>query len=942
MVAPATGVPNWRTSPPLKIGTWNLGTHGLHHVEKVSTSLETINLDISALVMTESHISSSQTSAQAEVEHHLREWSCFWSGTSTHSAGTDRAPRGLCIAIRNSANMAPRQIGIPPLLDGTVCAVGLSTTRGRILLVGVYVPDSSASAASRVTTDLPSQAEVLTAMGHLVVKERPRWDHVVICGDFNFAHHPLDRPQSGLMGGQLNQCDHAAIAIWQATGLAEEVVDPHRRRAPNSTEVTFVHPRHKTAHRLDRFYVTPSLCEGSKVVHTTMMAEPNSGHMLVCLELPMPPRPPKGPRGQVRFKKADLSVRSHDAFKDWLETAAAKAPRGAPDLLRWWPTFKEELVRKTIDLGRQVRLERCTSLRRLEADAKVALEALVAEGPQPRPETYRRWQQAQDAALKALTKLGPVVAQEARRDRLPIYEQPSPAVTAMLAPRRAAPQIDKLRVEGTVVSAAHKMAPALGEYTASIYRAQPLSVEALSDMVEAVAARAPPPVAFRGLNRRRVDPDEVDFVLRRAKTKKATGLDGIASELYMAQPGVFAPLLARLFTAINQTDQAPEGFTDGLVVYLPKKTPGDGEIMSPADFRPITLLGADYKLYSSILSFRLVPMLRRAIPSAQTAFVQGRKITSNVWLSRAVHDFLLIQEKPGLAVDLDISKAYDQVSRTSLRRLWTALGGSSSLFWLTILCDNTRSRAFANGFVSPFFQLESGVRQGCPASPGLYLIVALGLYRLLERRGLGIHTYNVGRDLHRTVAAQYADDTTVYLNRHDLPKLRAAMEEYRLATGQRVNWDKSKIAPIGMWPTGLLPEGPACTVCVRGASVEQPAIPTISLADWAPLNIPVIAANTVDRARKGPGLVHRVELWDRLAQGPSRILDNIAKASQLTMFWTSSLYRGIRLPEVPVPWPNAPSGPGHPGAMGTAGDQRDQRLKTSPARTEDHFCGVRA
>ena len=91
MVALATGVPTWRTSPPLKIGTWNLGTHGLHHVEKVATSLETINLDISALVMTESHISSSQTSAQAEVEHHLREWSCLWSGTSTHSAGTDRA-----------------------------------------------------------------------------------------------------------------------------------------------------------------------------------------------------------------------------------------------------------------------------------------------------------------------------------------------------------------------------------------------------------------------------------------------------------------------------------------------------------------------------------------------------------------------------------------------------------------------------------------------------------------------------------------------------------------------------------------------------------------------------------------------------------------------------------------------------------------------------------
>ena len=135
-------------------------------------------------------------------------------------------------------------------------------------------------------------------------------------------------------------------------------------------------------------------------------------------------------------------------------------------------------------------------------------------------------------------------------------------------------------------------------------------------------------MAFRGLNRRRVDPDEVDLALRRAKTKKATGLDGIASELYMAQPGVFAPLLARLFTAINQTDQAPEGFTDGLVVYLPKKSPRDGEIMSPADFLPITFLGADCKLYSSILSFRLVPMLRMAIPSQHSSGDAKSRATS--------------------------------------------------------------------------------------------------------------------------------------------------------------------------------------------------------------------------------------------------------------------------------------------------------------------------
>ena len=188
--------------------------------------------------------------------------------------------------------------------------------------------------------------------------------------------------------------------------------------------------------------------------------------------------------------------------------------------------------------------------------------------------------------------------------------------------------------------------------------------------------------------------------------------------------------------------------------------------------------------------------------------------------------------------------------------------------------------------------------------------------------------YSVGKDLQRTVAAQYADDTTVYLNRYDLPKLRAAMEEYRLATGQRVNWNKSKIftPTVRGCPTvashavhtravhrryrhvahGAASRGPGLhSLCPR--CIGRAASDTYHLAcGLGPLNIPlVIAANTVDRARKGSGLVHRAELWDRLAQGPSRILDNIAKASQLTMFgraastaayaYQKSLYHGQML-----------------------------------------------
>ena len=70
----------------------------------------------------------------------------------------------------------------------------------------------------------------------------------------------------------------------------------------------------------------------------------------------------------------------------------------------------------------------------------------------------------------------------------------------------------------------------------------------------------------------------------------------------------------------------------------------------------------------------------------------------------------------------------------------------------------------------------------------------------------------LGRPLPRIFTyrgGSYADDTTVYLNRHDLPKLRAAsMEEYRLATGQRVNWVQVQDRPYRHVAHGVASRGP--------------------------------------------------------------------------------------------------------------------------------------
>lgn len=44
--------------------------------------------------------------------------------------------------------------------------------------------------------------------------------------------------------------------------------------------------------------------------------------------------------------------------------------------------------------------------------------------------------------------------------------------------------------------------------------------------------------------------------------------------------------------------------------------------------------------------------------------------------------------------------------------------------WIKLLYNNTSSCVTNNGYSSAFFSVERGVRQGCPVSPLLFIIVA--------------------------------------------------------------------------------------------------------------------------------------------------------------------------------------------------------------------------
>src|SRR5207253_3911843 len=103
-------------------------------------------------------------------------------------------------------------------------------------------------------------------------------------------------------------------------------------------------------------------------------------------------------------------------------------------------------------------------------------------------------------------------------------------------------------------------------------------------------------------------------------------------------------------------------------------------------------------------------------------------------------DYLESTQQPGCLVFLDFAKAYDRLDRGWLRRCMGALGfGPGACRWVDVLIGGSVARVAFNGWRTALFPVLSGVPQGGPLSPLLYVIGAQPLasrLRQLQTQGV--------------------------------------------------------------------------------------------------------------------------------------------------------------------------------------------------------------
>ena len=101
-----------------------------------------------------------------------------------------------------------------------------------------------------------------------------------------------------------------------------------------------------------------------------------------------------------------------------------------------------------------------------------------------------------------------------------------------------------------------------------------------------------------------------------------------------------------------------------------------------------------------------------------------------------------------------------------------------------------------NGAASPFFHAERGLRQGCPLSPLLFLLVAEGLSHLLLEAHRGGNLNGIDISQHQQIThLLFVDDVLIFCSGtvHDLNTIVEILALFSSATGMEINERKSTL-----------------------------------------------------------------------------------------------------------------------------------------------------
>ena len=295
-----------------------------------------------------------------------------------------------------------------------------------------------------------------------------------------------------------------------------------------------------------------------------------------------------------------------------------------------------------------------------------------------------------------------------------------------------------------------------------------------------------------------VTTDEAGCALSKMNNDSAPGIDGLTASFYKFFWINIKDMVMASFNEAFQNGKLSVSQRRAVITLIHKDKNLTKDELN--NWRPISLTNTDYKILAKALAFRVQGVISELIFEDQVGYIKGRNISTIIRLIDDVIEYIRVNNKSGVIVALDYSKAFDSINKKFLIETFNLAGfGPDFIQLVKTITNGTESCINYFGWLSEFFPVECGIRQGCPFSPLAFILgVELLAHKIRQAPNItGIHLpfYRVEKI---AKVALYADDNTLLLNNlDDVNNALEVVDQFSRFTGLRLNKNKTKAMQVG-------------------------------------------------------------------------------------------------------------------------------------------------